>query len=1198
MAPPDTDRPEEESEKPETDWLVRLRRDSSAKEDKPSEEKDSAAEHQASLIEDDGESWTPPPTAMLDLPTDPKEHADAESPPPPPEAGDVPDWLVNVAGREWRPGTTTVFSVPSEPTEKHTSELPDWLQPSLAEVQSSAIPAEPTEEEGDVPDWLKTIQSEQSTDKPDRPAPVLPKSSDLPGWLSEEKPGEPEIGAAPITTGGLPSWLTSAEAEPAESAPIGSRDLPDWLFGTDESGDSEAAPESSEPEAASDITDAEPAPSEPEEDGIPDWLSTTEGTEAKDVPIGTSDLPSWLQASEQQPVAETPPAEIIEEPSIEASASDDVPDWLSVAEGTEARDVPISTSDLPSWLQASEQQPVAAAEPEEGTDKPEAEIPASEGEDQVPDWLATTEGTEAKDVSIGTSDLPSLLQAPEQQLEAAAEPEVSVGPEDLPTTSDVETEDQPDWPAESEPLTSFAPSKPDPSVLEPDPIPDWLAEGEPTPQESAETEPEAELPAWMSESAPLAADVEETLSPDSEPTAETPDRLATPEAESELLEIVPTEEPEAAADKPAWLVETEAALAADTERGNFQTARLEPPTGLSDLAVPPEGEDDDQESTIEFQLPDSANLPDWLEPTSSRPPAETEDESSQPEHVSDVDFSDFLVEPEAAAIDFEAPVADLPDWLAGIRIQDVAAQSDAPAISSDAPGDADDDTLDWLAILDTVPQSRRLDEAPAGAGDENGEHPAVIGAPETEGPDLTPPTGDDLPDWLAAVGPPSEVTQTTDSEITGELPQAADMPDWLAAMRPEGIEEPVLPQDPRSAAIPARGRLPKEPEIEAAELPEWAEELEATDEVSQPVSLASTADDYEEKAGPLAGMSGIIRAEPVVTLAGTPGVSVTNFTVTDWQREQAEIFRELMREEIEDLPEETRRKFRLPFAVDRLIVYALILLAMLTPFALGETFFDTPKPELFPQNRALFESIASLPADSLVLVAFEYEPGTGGELNDALEGVLYQLADRGHRIALVSTRPAGVGIAQALIERTLELAEIDAAATYGSKYVNLGFIPGGAIGLQAFAGDPIGVIDVDFIRGESPWEMAVVADVNTLQSFDLILVAADTPTASRAWLEQVRTSEIPMGAIVTASAEPLVLPYAEGEEAQLVGLSAGLTGAFINDIIAPHGVSPVSRRWDSFSAGILVAGLILLAGNVLWVAIGLARQQTRIGSDL
>ena len=1038
MAPPDTDLPEEDSKKPETDWLGRLRRGSSAAEDKPGEEKDSAAEEQASPVEDVDAGWTPPPTAMLDLPTDPKEQDEAESPPPPTEAGDIPDWLVDVASREWRPGTTTVFSVPVEPTGTHTSELPDWLQPSLAEVQSSATPAEPTEEESDVPEWLKAIQPDQSTEKPDPSAPVLPRSSELPGWLSDEKPEESEIGTTPITTGGLPSWVTSAEAEPAESVPIGTRDLPDWLFETDDSGDLEA--ESSEPVEVPDKSDIKPAPSEAEEDGVPDWLATTEGTEAKDVPIGTSDLPSWLQASEQQPIA--------------------------------------------------------AAEPEEVTDIPAVETPASEEEDHVPDWLATTEGTESKDVPIGTSDLPGWLQASEQQPIAAAEPEpeVSEAPEDLPVTSEVETEDQPDWLAESEPLASFAPSKPDPSVIEPDPIPDWLAEGEPTPSESVETEPEA------------------------------------------------------AADKPAWLVETEAALAADAKRGDFQTTMLEPSTGLSDLSVPPE----------------------------------EEDESSQPEHVSDVDFSDFLVEPETAAIDFEAPVADLPDWLAGIRIQDVAAQSDAPAISSDAPGDTDDDTLDWLASLE----------------DENGERPAIVGAPEMEGPDLTPPAHDDLPDWLAAVGPPSAATAlATDSEITGELPQAADIPDWLAAMRPEGIEEPVLPQEPRSAATAESAVLPKEPELEAAELPEWTEQLEPGDEVSQPVSLASAADDYEEKAGPLAGMRGIIRAEPAVTLPGTAGVSVTNFTVTDWQREQADIFRELMREEIEDLPEETRRKFRLPFAVDRLIVNALILVAMLTPFALGETFFDPPNPELFPQNRALFESIASLPADSLVLVAFEYEPGTGGELNDALEGVLYQLADRGQRIALVSSRPAGVGIAQALIERALEQAELDAAATYGSQYVNLGFIPGGAIGLQAFAGDPVGVIDLDFILGESPWEMAAVADVNTLNSFDLILVAADSPTAIRAWLEQVRTREIPMGAFVTASAEPLVLPYAEGEEPQLVGLSSGLTGAFINDIIAPHGISPVSRRWDSFSAGILVAGLILLTGNVLWVAIGLARQQTRIESD-
>ncbi|MFQ5408238.1 MAG: hypothetical protein ACE5FI_07440, partial [Anaerolineales bacterium] len=211
--------------------------------------------------------------------------------------------------------------------------------------------------------------------------------------------------------------------------------------------------------------------------------------------------------------------------------------------------------------------------------------------------------------------------------------------------------------------------------------------------------------------------------------------------------------------------------------------------------------------------------------------------------------------------------------------------------------------------------------------------------------------------------------------------------------------------------------------------------------------------------------------------------------------------------------------------------------------------------------------------------------------------LLVQLAERGQRFALVSTRPAGVGVAQAVAEAALARVEIDAAETYGVQYVNLGLIPGGAIGLQAFAADPVSVIDVDFIRGDSPWGMDVVAGVDSLSGFDMMVVATDSPAVGRGWLEQVRPQGVPMAAVVTGATQPLLQPYAEGDNPQFVGLSGGLAGAFVNDIIAPRGPSAVSRRWDSYSAGILAAGLLLLFGNVVWMTVRLARPESRSESS-
>lgn len=328
--------------------------------------------------------------------------------------------------------------------------------------------------------------------------------------------------------------------------------------------------------------------------------------------------------------------------------------------------------------------------------------------------------------------------------------------------------------------------------------------------------------------------------------------------------------------------------------------------------------------------------------------------------------------------------------------------------------------------------------------------------------------------------------------------------------------------------------------------------------------------------GPLSDLGDIIPIEPIVNEITKPNPYSVKVRVTESQRANVRLLENLMKEEVRPPSRE-----KTPGITLQHVLRILIALALLLAISWG-IIFETPSlpfPSADPRIAEFNQYIISLPEGAPVLLAFEYEPGFSSELEPSTTIILDQLLSRGAYPTLVSTTPTGAIQGQ----RSIGLLNQIAASFYQAPgdYINLGYIPGGATGLNSFTAGirstfPLG------INGDQVWALPPLQNVNSLSDFNLVIVVTDSTETARAWIEQVGTNlqDTPLLMVASAQAEPLISPYYDSDPRQVEGLIAGLAGSVAYETYT--GQINVSRPlWGAFSMSVMVAaGLILFGGLI------------------
>ena len=147
---------------------------------------------------------------------------------------------------------------------------------------------------------------------------------------------------------------------------------------------------------------------------------------------------------------------------------------------------------------------------------------------------------------------------------------------------------------------------------------------------------------------------------------------------------------------------------------------------------------------------------------------------------------------------------------------------------------------------------------------------------------------------------------------------------------------------------------------------------------------------------------------------------------------------------------------------------------------------------------------------------------------------------------------------------------------------NLGYLPGGTVGIRSFAESPRQVMPFA-LDGTDVWGSGPLAGIKSLSDFAMVLVITESPYTARSWIEQVKPllGDKPLVTVVSARAEPAVRPYFDGEPRIVQGIVAGLPGGAAYEQYAGAGPTWRVNYWDAYSIGITLIAVMLLVGGVV-----------------
>jgi hypothetical protein len=1000
----------------------------------------------------------------------------------------------------------------------------------------------------------------KGTDAPLKPgqAPTKKTTAELeralPQWLRDAR--ESGRQASDSTPSG--QQQTPAQRSPAQTPPPASddflaglrsqagnddeEDLPEWL--TSITGDSSKSKKDSA--ESSDVrwvelggknqagqnqtAQSQPAPAQ---DETPDWLKSIQSTSNVPSPE-KDDMADWFRQASGVP--ETPA-----QPTDSGWAADQFSNQQTIPPVPEddTFDSPPKFSDTPDWLrQLAEDDNAKSSQPAQ----PASPAPSSFGD--APDWLSQLGGQEPAQPAQPASPAPSSFDSTPDWLRQldAAEPAQPTSPAAAVPPSG----DTPDWLRQLGTEEPAQPASPAPSSF--DSTPDWLRQLD-ADEPAQPASPAAAVP----------------------PSGDTPDWLRQLGTEEPAQPASPA--PSSFDSTPDWLRQLDAAEPA--QPASSAPSFSETPDWLSQL-----GTDQPAQETPAS----SVDTPDWLRSMDMGTPSQGEDQT--------LVTGSAPVQPEAAS---PMTADNDQDWLRGLG---------ADASSTDVPLTITDD---WLTGM----QGQNQEDVPPWLKGEADKTPAWLSDEKTTPPATTPepsqaePTLGDVPDWLKAAAPQSSVYSEPAAEQSA-APASDESADWLNTFKSETPAAPTptafsadvpLPTsgtdnlftempDWLSNAEPASSPLSSLPaagsneSIAPADLPSWVQAMRPVDS-GAPQSLSS--DSTLEQRGALAGLQGVLPAVPGYAPTSKPKAYSIKLQASEEQLSQAALLEQILAAEASPVPIGSFS----PLAASRVlrITLAVLLLAVtFTVLFLRTQIFAMPDGRYLPLalNSAL-EVVRNIPEGSPVLVAVNYEPSHAAEMEVAATPLLDQMILLKHpRLTFISTNEKGALLSERIITGPLAGHNYQA----GIQYLNLGYLPGGSMGIHAFSENPASIVPFD-TNLVPAWDTAALQGVNSLSQFSTMIIITDNIDSARAWIEQTTGLRGSASVIVVSSAQtaPFIQPYyASGQVSGIVG---GLHDGALLEQNNANRPGTARTYWDAYSIGMYIAAVFILIGGLWNFALGL-----------
>jgi len=222
--------------------------------------------------------------------------------------------------------------------------------------------------------------------------------------------------------------------------------------------------------------------------------------------------------------------------------------------------------------------------------------------------------------------------------------------------------------------------------------------------------------------------------------------------------------------------------------------------------------------------------------------------------------------------------------------------------------------------------------------------------------------------------------------------------------------------------------------------------------------------------------------------------------------------------------------------LDRRWVFLLMFLAVAIPILLEAQFPEKPTG----LAKAVFDEIEKLERGDKILLAFDFDPASEGELGPMATAITYHCAAKGLKMYFMALWPVGKQMIDQNIRRVIDADFPD--LVYGEDYVNLGFRAGNEGVINVIITDISKAYSTD-ARGTAVEEIPMMQGVKSVQDMALVAEVSAGYPGTKEWVQYAVTpypDKIRLVAGCTGVQAPLLYPYIPE---QLPGLLGAIKGA-------------------------------------------------------
>lgn len=270
--------------------------------------------------------------------------------------------------------------------------------------------------------------------------------------------------------------------------------------------------------------------------------------------------------------------------------------------------------------------------------------------------------------------------------------------------------------------------------------------------------------------------------------------------------------------------------------------------------------------------------------------------------------------------------------------------------------------------------------------------------------------------------------------------------------------------------------------------------------------------------------------------------------------------------------------------LDRRWIFLLMFIAVALPILLELRFPEYPSQ----QSQAVFDQIEDLKPGDPVLIAFDYDPASEGELGPMATSFVLHCASKNLRMYFLSLFPVGPQMVEDNIQKVILPDFPD--LVYGEDYVNLGYKPGYEGVIKVIMTNLRELYTTD-ARGTNIDQIPMCKGITNLQDMKLIINVSAGYPGVKEWVQYAATpypDKVKLVAGVTGVQAPSMYPYIPN---QLQGMLGAIKGAaeyevlvnekYIEGTVKPTYQEGVSRMGPQLVAHLLMIGMII-AGNLIY----------------